>query len=51
MVGIKFYFSYEGVVLGFSSFTSSTFLIKLAKNLLAYSKNDGHDIRGFIAEC
>lgn len=52
MVGIKFYFSYEGVVLDFSSFTSSMFLIKLAKNLRAYSKNDGHEEKGiFIAEC
>lgn len=46
MVGIKFYFFYEGVVLDFSSFTSSMFLIKLAKNRLAYSKNDGHEEKG-----
>lgn len=46
MVGIKFYFPYEGVVWDFSSFTSSMFLLKLAKNLLAYSKNDGHEEKG-----
>lgn len=46
IVGIKFYFPYEGVILDFSSFTSSMFLIKLAKNFLAYSKNDGHEEKG-----
>lgn len=42
----KVLFSYEGVVWEFSSFTSSMFLLKLAKNLLAYSKNNGHEEKG-----
>lgn len=45
----KVLFSYEGVVRLFSSFTSSMFFfffLKLAKNLLAYSKNNGHEEKG-----
>lgn len=41
----KVLFSYEGVVWEFSSFTSSMFLLKLAKNL-AYSKSNGHEEKG-----
>lgn len=44
----KVLFSYEGVVWEFSSFTSSMFLLKLAKNLLAYSKNNGHEEKGIL---
>lgn len=40
------FFHMKGWFLDFSSLTSSMFLIKLAKNLLAYSKNDGHEEKG-----
>lgn len=40
------FFIWRGGFGFFSSFTSSMFLIKLAKNLLAYSKTDGHEEKG-----
>lgn len=46
MIGIKFYFHMKVWFGSFSSFTSSMFLLKLAKNLLAYSKSNGHEEKG-----